>query len=106
MLEGTYTHLATTSAGSGLPGPASGLRRTRAGGFHVEDALTLEEIELRGAAECLLPVDALFAGRPSLLYKGRKDGEGAAQWRGREARCALRGRVPSVFAKPRVLLEP
>ena len=47
----------------------SGLRRTRAGGFDVRDALKLEEIEQRGAADCLLPVDALFAGRPSLLIK-------------------------------------
>lgn len=38
----------------------------------MEDALTLEEIELRGAAECLLPVDALFAGRPIVLIKDER----------------------------------
>ena len=35
----------------------------------VDDALTLEEIERRGAENCLLSVDALFAGRPIVLLK-------------------------------------
>ena len=79
----------------------SGLRRTRAGGFRVEDALTLEEIELRGAAECLLPVDALFAGRPIVLIKDERTEK--ALRNGADVKLDVPSRrVPSVFAKPRV----
>ena len=69
--KGTYIRTLCDDIGRELGCGAcmSGLRRTRAGGFDVRDALTLEEIEQRGAADCLLPVDALFAGRPSLLIK-------------------------------------
>ena len=44
----------------------SALRRTYSGGFRAEDALTLGEIERRGARECLLPVDTLFAAHDAL----------------------------------------
>lgn len=72
--KGTYIRTLCDDIGRALGCGAcmSGLRRTRAGGFRVEDALTLEEIELRGAAECLLPVDALFAGRPIVLIKDER----------------------------------
>ena len=69
--KGTYIRTLCDDIGRALGCGAcmSGLRRTRAGGFDVKDALTLEEIERRGAENCLLPVDALFAGRPIVLLK-------------------------------------
>ena len=69
--KGTYVRSLVFDLGEALGCGAcmSGLRRTRAGGFDVRDALTIEEIERRGAENCLLPVDALFAGRPVVLLK-------------------------------------
>lgn len=69
--KGTYIRTLCDDIGRALGCGAcmSGLRRTRAGGFDVKDALTIEEIERRGAENCLLPVDALFAGRPVVLLK-------------------------------------
>ena len=69
--KGTYIRTLCDDIGRALGCGAcmSGLRRTRAGGFDVRDALTIEEIERRGAENCLLPVDALFAGRPVVLLK-------------------------------------
>ena len=65
--KGTYIRTLCDDIGRvlGCGACMSGLRRTRAGGFDVKDALTIEEIERRGAENCLLPVDALFAGRPA-----------------------------------------
>lgn len=69
--KGTYIRTLCDDIGRALGCGAcmSGLRRTRAGGFDVKDALTIEEIERRGAENCLMPVDALFAGRPVVLLK-------------------------------------
>lgn len=69
--KGTYIRTLCDDIGRALGCGAcmSGLRRTRAGGFDVRDALTIEEIERRGAENCLMPVDALFAGRPVVLLK-------------------------------------
>lgn len=69
--KGTYIRTLCDDIGRALGCGAcmSGLRRTRAGGFEVKDALTIEEIERRGAENCLMPVDALFAGRPVVLLK-------------------------------------
>lgn len=72
--KGTYIRTLCDDIGRELGCGAcmSGLRRTRAGGFDVKDAHTLEEIERLGAESCLLPVDELFAGRPILLVKDGK----------------------------------
>lgn len=72
--KGTYIRTLCDDIGRELGCGAcmSGLRRTRSGGFEVKDAHTLEEIERRGAQEYLLPVDAMFAGRPILLIKDGK----------------------------------
>lgn len=69
--KGTYIRTLCDDIGRALGCGAcmSGLRRTRAGGFDVRDALTIEEIERRGAENCLMPVEALFAGRPVVLLK-------------------------------------
>ncbi len=69
--KGTYIRTLCDDIGRALGCGAcmSGLRRTRAGGFDVRDALTIEEIERRGAETCLLPGDARFAGRPGVLLK-------------------------------------
>lgn len=72
--KGTYIRTLCDDIGRALGCGAcmSGLRRTRAGGFDVKDALTLEEIERRGAENCLLGVDTLFAGRPIVLIKDER----------------------------------
>lgn len=72
--KGTYIRSLCDDIGRALGCGAcmSGLRRTRSGGFDAADALTLEEIERRGPENCLLPVDALFAGLPDLLIEDEK----------------------------------
>lgn len=48
----------------------SGLRRTMAAGFKLEDALPLEQVlQAEGPASLLLGVDAYFADRPVLILK-------------------------------------
>ena len=66
--KGTYIRTLCADIGEALGCGAcmSALRRTYSGGFHAEDALTLGEIEHRGARECLLPVDTLFAGHAAI----------------------------------------
>ena len=60
--KGTYIRSLCADLGTALGCGAcmSALRRTYSGGFRAEDALTLEEIERRGAENCLLPVDTLL----------------------------------------------
>lgn len=72
--KGTYIRSLCADIGEALGCGAcmSALRRVSSGEFRVEDALTLEEIERRGAAECLLPVDSLFVGRPIVLIKDER----------------------------------
>ena len=69
--KGTYIRSLCADIGEalGCGGCMSALRRTYAGAFHVHDALTIEEIERRGAENCIMPVDALFAGHPELIIK-------------------------------------
>ncbi len=66
--KGTYIRSLCADIGAALGCGAcmSALRRTHSGPFCVENALTLEEIERRGAANCLLPIDTLFADAPAL----------------------------------------
>ena len=74
--KGTYIRSLCADIGEALGCGAcmSALRRTYSGDFRVEDTLTLEEIERRGAENCLLPVDTLFAARPQLtLWSGRAE---------------------------------
>lgn len=72
--KGTYIRTLCDDIGRELGCGAcmSGLRRTRAGGFRVEDAHTLEEIEQLGAEHCLLSVDSMFAGSPIVLIKDER----------------------------------
>lgn len=69
--KGTYIRTLCDDIGRALGCGAcmSGLRRTRAGGFDVRDARTLEEIERLGVENCLMSVDTLFAGRPIVIIK-------------------------------------
>ena len=69
--KGTYIRSLCADIGEALGCGAcmSALRRTYSGAFRAEDALTLEEIERRGAESCLLPVDTLFAGLPELIIE-------------------------------------
>ena len=66
--KGTYIRTLCHDLGEvlGCGGCLAALRRTRAAGFTLENAVTLEEVEERGAA-ALLPLDAFFADYP--LYR-------------------------------------
>lgn len=66
--KGTYIRTLCRDIGEalGVGGTMSSLRRVRAGGFHLKDAYTLEQVaeaaEQGRAEELLLPVDSLFSG--------------------------------------------
>lgn len=70
--KGTYVRTLCHDIGQalGCGGCMSSLRRTMAAGFSLEDAVTLDQVQ---AAEdplsLLLPIDAYFAGRPSLILR-------------------------------------
>ncbi len=65
--KGTYIRTLCRDIGEalGCGGTMSSLRRVRAGGFHLRDAVTLEQVaemaEQGRAEELLLPVDSLFS---------------------------------------------
>lgn len=63
--KGTYVRTLCHEIGQalGCGGTLSALRRTRAAGFGLEGAVTLEQVRAAGdPAALLLPVDAYFAG--------------------------------------------
>ena len=64
--KGTYVRTICHDLGQrlGCGGCMSALRRTRAGGFGIGRAFTMEQI-LAGEAE-ILPVDSVFADRPAV----------------------------------------
>jgi tRNA pseudouridine55 synthase len=69
--KGTYIRVLAEDLGAALGCPAhlAALRRTAAGGFRLEDALTLEQLEALAAPDrdaCLLPVEALLMALPAL----------------------------------------
>ncbi len=67
--KGTYIRTLCNDIGAalGCGGCMAALRRTRAAGFTLENALTLEEVEAADDPAALLaPVDACFAGLPAL----------------------------------------
>jgi tRNA pseudouridine55 synthase len=70
--KGTYIRTLVSDLGEllGTGGAMSSLRRTRSGGYSVENALTLDEIAKRSASgetEGLIrPVDSVFAEHPAL----------------------------------------
>ena len=65
--KGTYIRTLCHDIGQslGCGGTLYALRRTMAAGFRESDAVSIEEVERRGA-ELLRPVDDLFAGYPAL----------------------------------------
>lgn len=73
--KGTYVRTLCHDIGQalGCGGCMSALRRTRAAGFALSDAVTLEAVQQavdKGEGEkLLLPVDAYFAGLPVLVLK-------------------------------------
>ena len=70
--KGTYVRTLCHDIGQalGCGGCMSGLRRTMAAGFTLEDAVKLETVQRAQEAEkLLLPVDAYFAGRPMVILK-------------------------------------
>ena len=70
---GTYVRTLCHDIGQclGCGGCMSSLRRTRAGRFTLEQAVTMEQIlafaQEHDPAELLMPVDALFAQHPALI---------------------------------------
>ncbi len=77
--KGTYVRTLCHDIGAalGCGGCLSSLRRTAAGRFSLEDAVTLEEIQTareRGEHEALLrPVDSLFSHLPALTVRGERE---------------------------------
>ena len=71
--KGTYVRTLCHDIGQalGCGGAMYSLRRTMAAGFSESQAVTLEEVQSRGA-ELLLPTDSLFADAPILLLKSDK----------------------------------
>lgn len=71
--KGTYVRTLCHDIGQrlGCGGCMSSLRRTRAGRFTLEQAVTMEQIlafaQEHDPAELLMPVDALFAQHPALI---------------------------------------
>lgn len=68
--KGTYIRTLCHDIGQalGCGGVMSGLRRTMAAGFALEDAVTVEEVQERGEA-LLRPTDSLFAQYPALTVR-------------------------------------
>jgi tRNA pseudouridine55 synthase len=75
--KGTYVRTLCHDIGAalGCGGTLCSLRRTRAAGFTLADAVTLEQVEQAAAqgraAELLLSVDAYFSRYPALTIDGR-----------------------------------
>ena len=63
---GTYIRVLAEEIGERLGAPAhlAGLRRTRAGQFHIEEATALDDLEEKEVARILLPPDAALSGLP------------------------------------------
>lgn len=68
--KGTYIRTLCHDIGQtlGCGGTLASLRRTRAAGFTLETAVTLAQVQEKGA-ELLLPADSLFQAHPMLLLK-------------------------------------
>ena len=64
--KGTYIRTLCHDLGEilGCGGAMSSLRRTMAGGYRLEDAVTLEDVQSQGET-LLLPTDRLFADYPA-----------------------------------------
>ena len=76
--KGTYvrTLCADLGAALGCGGCMSALRRTRAGGFTLEQAVTLEQLQAltpEARTALLLPVDRLFACHPALRLSEKQE---------------------------------
>lgn len=76
--KGTYIRTLCHDIGEalGVGGTMSSLRRVRAGGFHLRDALTIEQVaeaaEAGRAEELLLPVDSLFLQHEKLTLTDKQ----------------------------------
>ena len=74
--KGTYIRTLCHDIGAalGCGGIMATLRRTKAAGFDLSQAVTMEQIlEHETPAELLLPVDTYFAGYPALTIRGEAE---------------------------------
>lgn len=73
--KGTYVRTLCNDIGEalGCGGAMSGLRRTRAGDFSVENAYTLETLAQEGFDGKLLPVDSLFSDSTVLTLGAKQE---------------------------------
>lgn len=74
--KGTYVRTLCHDIGQALGCGAvmTGLRRTMAAGFTLEDAVTLEQVQqAEDPAALLLGVDAYFAGRPMVILRSKAE---------------------------------
>ncbi len=99
--KGTYIRVLAMDIGRALGCGAhlAALRRTGAGPFRLEDALTLEAVEARPAEalERLLPPEVLVAGLPRLDL----DADGRAPLRAGAGGAGRRGRGGAGGRRPR-----
>lgn len=80
--KGTYIRTLCHDIGEtlGCGGCMSALRRTRAAGFSLEQAVTLDDVQREGAA-LLAPLDSYFSARPAYTVRSQRA----------EARCRSGG---------------
>ena len=74
--KGTYVRTLCHDIGQALGCGAvmTGLRRTMAAGFTLEDAVTLEQVQqAEDPAALLMGVDAYFAGRPMIILRSEAE---------------------------------
>ena len=95
--KGTYIRTICHDLGEklGCGAAMSGLLRRRVGVFRLDDAVSLADVEERGAA-CLLPVDRLFSDYPALTVSAAEE---------LRIRCGNDVRCPAKAGKYRLYSE-
>lgn len=106
--KGTYIRTLCADLGEALGtyGVMTSLRRTRAAGFTLADAVTLEqakELGAEGLLARLLPVESLFADRPEVRVTAAQSVRFANGGALELCRTALRSQQPPQGARYRVL---
>jgi len=111
--KGTYIRTLCHDIGKvlGCGGTMAALRRTRVGGFSLEEAYTIEQVaEAEDKSGLLLPVDTLFAGYPVLTISADceqkfRNGQRVRIDAGVLGRCRVYGQSGEFLALGEVLDE-